>query len=114
MNSKTDERRKRDKTHRRREERRRQRWESLPQRLMRKIDEGWPLDQVADAASMEVLRARPSPEDVRELEAEIARLHGRRKQLPAGESRERCKLEIRLLAWAMTEILEMQGGVGDE
>lgn len=108
MNSKQDERRKTQKTARRREERRRARWESFPQRLLRKIDEAWPVEDVCDAVSMEVARARPDGDDCCDLINEIWRMMARQKQSRlTSEAADRLSNEIGMLGCALSEALAL-------
>lgn len=113
MNRKSEERRKAAKTRRRREERRRARWESYPQRILRLVDEDLPFDQMADRVSMEVLRARPSPEDGQELLKEIRRMMGRAAAMPAVfaavDAIVRINREIEMLKYALIETVELLG-----
>ncbi len=117
MNRKSEERRKAAKTRRRREERCRARWESYPQRILRLVDEDLPFDQMADRVSMEVLRARPSPEDGQELLKEIRRMMGRAAAMPevlpgvfaAVDAVVRINLEIEMLKYALIETVELLG-----
>lgn len=114
MNKKSEERRRSAKTRRRREERARQRWESYPQRLLRRIDEDLPFEDMADAVSMEVIRARPDAQDARELFAEIRRMMDRAERLPAVfaavDAIARLSREIEMLEYALAETLEALEG----
>lgn len=117
MNSKDEERRKRARTHRRREERRRERWESFPQRILRKVDEEWPYESMADAVDQEVLWARPTRADLSDLLAEILRLRSRYDAIEPGtgfRAARRLWQEINVLEYAYTAASFMVGGEDDE